>query len=102
MLFPEGSHTRHQIIEHLRALGASLQVVADSHQPDVLREMVGLGLGWTVLPAASEGGDTLVRGPTLFDRTLVLAHRTGSVTDPAVDELADRIRSGARSTARPK
>ena len=92
VLFPEGSHTRHQIIEHLRALGAPLPVVADSHQPDVLREMVGLGLGWTVLPAASEGRDDLVRGPTLFDRTLVLARRAGAVTDPAADELAARIR----------
>ena len=93
VLFPEGSHTRHQIIEHLRAIGAPLRVVADSHQPDVLREMVGLGLGWTVLPPASEGGDDLVRGPPLFDRTLVLARRAGSVADPAADELAERLRS---------
>ena len=92
MLFPEGSHTRHQIVERLRGLGATVRVAADSHQPDVLREMVDLGLGWTALPAASESGDALVRGPTLFDRTLVLARRTGSVSDPAVDELADRFR----------
>ena len=92
VLFPDGSHTRHQIIEHLRALGAPLRVVADSHQPDVLRQMVGLGLGWTVLPPVSERGDDLVRGPALFDRTLVLARRSGAVTDPAVDELADRLR----------
>lgn len=92
VLFPDGSHTRHQIIEHLRELGAPLRVAADSHQPDVLREMVDLGLGWTVLPAASEGSDRLVRGPVLFDRSLVLARRAGAVTDPAADELADRIR----------
>lgn len=92
VLFPEGSHTRHQIIERLHELGAPVRVAADSHQPDVLREMVGLGLGWTVLPPASEGGDDLVRGPTLFDRTLVLARRSGAVTDPATDELATRIR----------
>ncbi|MFW2333288.1 LysR family transcriptional regulator [Ilumatobacter sp.] len=92
VLFPEGSHTRHRIVERLRESGAPVRVVADSHQPDVLREMVGLGLGWTVLPAASEGSDRLVRGPTLFDRTLVLARRSGAVTDPAADELAARIR----------
>ncbi len=92
VLFPEGSHTRHRIIERLRESGAPVRVVADSHQPDVLREMVGLGLGWTVLPAASEGSDRLVRGPTLFDRNLVLARRSGAVTDPAADELAARIR----------
>ena len=34
----------------LRALGAPVQVAAESHQPDVLLQMVRLGLGWTVLP----------------------------------------------------
>ncbi len=93
VLFPEGSHTRHQIVERLRAVGAPVQIAADSHQANVLREMVSLGLGWTVLPAASEGqGDDLARGPVLFDRTLVLARRAASVTDPAADELASRLR----------
>jgi DNA-binding transcriptional LysR family regulator len=94
VLFPEGSHTRHQIIERLQAIGAPLRVAADSHQANVLREMVSLGLGWTVLPGASESiNDDLTRGPVLFDRTLVLARRTGSVTDPAAEELAARIRN---------
>jgi DNA-binding transcriptional LysR family regulator len=94
MLFPDGSHTRHQIVEELRVLGAPLQIAAESHQANVLREMVGLGLGWTVLPAASEAkGDDLVRGPTLFERTLVLATRANSISDPAADELASRLRS---------
>ena len=92
VLFPEGSHTRHQIIEQLRAVGAPLQIAAHSHQANVLREMVSLGLGWTVLPAASEApGDGLVRGPTLFDRTLVLATRANTVSDPAAAELASRL-----------
>lgn len=101
VLFPEGSHTRHQIVERLRALGSSLQVVADSHQADVLREMVGLGLGWTVLPVRSDddGSDGLVRGPVLFDRTLVAARRAGSVADPAVDELAELLLAAARRRA---
>ena len=93
VLFPDGSHTRHQIIERLRALGAPLQVVADSHQPDVLREMVDLGLGWTVLPAASESDDDLVRGPVLFDRTLVLAERVRTAVDPVALDLAERLRT---------
>lgn len=94
VLFPDGSHTRHQIVEELRLLGAPLQVAAESHQANVLREMVGLGLGWTVLPATSEAeGDDLVRGPTLFDRTLVLATRSNSISDPAADELARRLRA---------
>ena len=28
------------------------RLVAESHQPEVLRQMVSLGLGWTVLPVA--------------------------------------------------
>lgn len=94
VLFPDGSHTRHQIIEQLRLLGAPLQIAAESHQANVLREMVALGLGWTVLPAASESSDDdLVRGRVLFDRTLVLATRAKSVTDPAAADLAARIHS---------
>jgi len=92
VLFPEGSHTRHQIVRHLRALGAPLQIAAESHQAGVLREMVRLGLGWTALPAASERGDgDLVSGPVLFHRNLVLARRAGSVSDPAADDLAERF-----------
>jgi DNA-binding transcriptional LysR family regulator len=94
VLFPADSHTRHQIIEKLRDVGAPLDVAAESHQASVLREMVGLGLGWTVLPVTSETAtDELVRGPTLFDRRLVLARRAGSVRDPAADELANRLRT---------
>ena len=92
VLFPADSHTRHQIIDQLRELGAPLDVVAESHQASVLREMVGLGLGWTVLPAGSEGtGDGPEQGPTLFHRRLVIARRAGSVHDPAADELARRL-----------
>jgi DNA-binding transcriptional LysR family regulator len=94
VLFPDGSHTRHRIMRHLRDLGAPLQVAAESHQADVLREMVGLGLGWTVLPVtAAAGRDDLARGPVLFHRRLMLARRSGSVSDPAVDDLAARLRS---------
>ena len=93
VLFPEGSHTRHQIVRQLRSLGAPLQIAAESHQANVLREMVSLGLGWTALPAASESGDDeLVRGPVLFHRNLVLARRSSPVSDPAADDLAERFR----------
>lgn len=91
VLFPPSSHTRHQIIAALRATGAPVQVVADSHQVGVLREMVALGLGWTVLPVSSAPVDDMVAGPVLFQRRLVMARRSGSVSDPAVDELARRL-----------
>ena len=55
VLFPTGSHTRSLIERELRARGARVDVVAESHQPEVLREMARLGVGWTVLPAAQSG-----------------------------------------------
>lgn len=94
LLFPSGSHTRHRIGQRLRELGAPMRIAAESHQPDVLRQMTALGLGWTVLPLdRSLRRDGLVVGPELVARRLVLARRTGSVHDPAVDELARRFRS---------
>jgi DNA-binding transcriptional LysR family regulator len=92
--FPAGSHTRHLILERLRALGAPLQIAAESHQPDVLVQMVRLGLGWTVLPVhPGFPVDEVTLGPELARRRLVAARRAGSVSDPAVDDLADRLRA---------
>lgn len=99
VLFPEDSHTRRAVTAALRSMGAPVDVVAESHQPDVLREMVLLGLGWTVLPS-SQGDDGrgrpgLTVGPRLLERPLVLARRTGSISDPAADELAAELTAQA-------
>lgn len=94
VLFPEGSHTRAQVEGRLRELGVRVQVAAESHQPDVLAQMVGLGLGWTVLPAVQvPPGVQVTIGPEVVRRPLVVAHRDGAVRDPAADELGDRLRS---------
>ncbi|HRE03931.1 MAG TPA: hypothetical protein PLV68_21730, partial [Ilumatobacteraceae bacterium] len=77
----------------LAAVGAPLTIAAESHQPDVLLQMVRLGLGWTVLPPPSPPPSDVVIGPTLLERVLVLAHRSDSITDPAVTTLADRLRA---------
>jgi DNA-binding transcriptional LysR family regulator len=94
VLFPSGSHTRAVIVDLLRRLGAPLDVVAESHQPEVLREMVRLGTGWTVLPVSqAEYGDRpLGTGHRLTTRNLVMATRAGSVHDPVVDLLAAALR----------
>lgn len=90
VLFPADSHTRNLIVDALAREGAPIDVVAESHQPEVLREMVLLGMGWTVLPGAqAEHGERPLRnGRPLMTRQLVLARRAGAVTDPAVDALA--------------
>ena len=94
VLFPEGSHTRASVVDALARLGAPLEVAAESHQPDVLREMVRLGAGWTVLPTmqAEQGDRPLTDGRALMKRRLVLATRRDSVRDPVVDDVAARLR----------
>lgn len=90
VLFPRDSHTRQLIVDALGRAGAPIEVVAESHQPEVLREMVLLGMGWTVLPGAQaeHGERPLGAGRPLVTRQLVLARRAGAVADPAVDALA--------------
>ncbi len=92
--FPSDSHTRQLIVAALAALGAPTAVAAESHQPDVLVQMVRLGLGWTVLPrdAAPRGKASVSIGPEVVERVLVLARRAESISDPAADELARRLR----------
>lgn len=92
VLFPDGSHTRASTMEALRALGADRTVVADSHQPSVVRAMVRLGMGWGAL-SRSPGGDAhgLVEGPELFRRHLALMRRDQSPLDPAAIALAESI-----------
>ena len=92
VLFPDGSHTRASTMEALRALGADRTVVADSHQPSVVRAMVRLGMGWGAL-SRSPGGDAhgLVEGPELFRRHLALMRRDHSPLDPVAVALTELI-----------
>lgn len=87
VLFPSGSHTRALIERELRALGATVDVVAESHQPEVLREMARLGMGWTALPVAA----ATTQGPGLGRRRLALARRVGRSSHPAADLFAAHL-----------
>ncbi|MDE0803762.1 MAG: LysR family transcriptional regulator substrate-binding protein, partial [Acidimicrobiales bacterium] len=92
--FPSGSHTRRLVAHALRSTGATFDVVAESHQPEVLREMVLLDLGWTVLPLAGLGpldGLRVVEAG-LTSRSIVLARRTGAPPDPTRDALERTLR----------
>lgn len=103
LLNPAGSHTRALVIAELRKLGAPLEVVAESHQPEVLREMVRLGVGWTALPTgqAEDGARPLSDGRPLVSRQLVIATRATALHDPAVGLLAREL-SGARPARAPR
>lgn len=89
VLFPEGSHTRALVERELRARGAEVEVVAESHQPEVLREMARLGVGWTVLPEAQAGRRRrdAASPPVLTTRRLVVARRSGRVEHPVADRF---------------
>jgi DNA-binding transcriptional LysR family regulator len=95
VLFPRGSHTRLLIESNLRALGATVEVVAESHQPEVLREMARLGVGWTALPqaqASSRGDQTAEVGPVLGTRRLVVARRRTRTAHPAAETFVETLR----------
>lgn len=93
MTFPAGSHTRAVIAGALGSLGVPFQVVAESHQPEVLREMVLLGLGWTVLPTVQAAGLTPARAAPIATRRLVVARRIAAAPLPAADALIHTLRS---------
>jgi len=96
--YPTGSHTREVIASALAALGAPFAVVAESNQPEVLREMVRLGLGWAVLPEvqASTAAEPLarVRRRPVAERRIVVARRADVPGDAAVDALVDALLDG--------
>ena len=97
MLFPRNAHTRAGIEAALRRRGAPLEVVAESHQPEVLCEMVRLGLGWSVLPVvqAEWGEQPLVRCEILARRRLAIARRAGAAPHPAGLLLEKALQDGS-------
>ncbi|MGH1489667.1 MAG: LysR family transcriptional regulator [Acidimicrobiales bacterium] len=98
--FPPESHTRRHIARALRESGAEFEVEAESHQPEVLRQMVSLGMGWTVLPVvqAEAEPNPLIRArrQPLLTRQLVIALRRGAETEPATIELIGRLKGHAK------
>ena len=97
--FPLGSLTRELIGTALGDRGIDFTVVAESHQPEVLREMVQLSMGWTVLPSIqAERGDrplSPVNTTPLLHRTLVTATRRSAVPNPAAEILSGALRDAA-------
>lgn len=89
--YPVGSQTRALVDNALRRAGKSVNVVAESHQPEVLAQMVALGIGWSVLPVAQVerfGVDLRRVGDDAFTRrTLLVVRRAGGPADPTVDAL---------------
>ena len=93
--FPTGSLTRDLIGEALRSTGSTFSVVAESNQPEVLSEMVLIGMGWTVLPRSQAerppASLTPVQKTPLLKRSLVAATRDSNLVNPAASELVSAL-----------
>jgi DNA-binding transcriptional LysR family regulator len=104
--YPVGSQTRTLVFDALRRAGRSVTVVAESHQPEVLAQMVALGVGWSVLPVAQveRSGAALRRvgAQPFVQRSLVVARRADGPVDPTVDALIRALQpAGASPSRRP-
>lgn len=89
--FPEDSLTRQLAAQRLRTQGVDFDVVAESSQPAVIREMVRLGMGWTVLPAVDAESephalDRAAKEP-VATRTLSLIRLRGRTPSPALQRF---------------
>lgn len=89
VLYPEGSRTRAIIDAAFAGRGWQPEVALESGNPQVLRQMVVMGLGWSVLPQAiaeSDGrADGLRRGARLAERPLHVVRRRTSPPDPRAE-----------------
>lgn len=97
VMYPATSQTRsivdRGLAKHgLTAAGLGGEVAAESGNPRVLRQMVELGLGWSVLPesvAQSAANIQTVDPQPIASRPIVAARRTDAPADPrAADFLA--------------
>lgn len=101
VLYPEGSRTRAIIDRGLAALGIRPRVALESHNPEVLRQMVALGLGWSVLPLSVARDASALResrGPRVAERSLFGLRRT-TENPRAAGFLSLAIDHGARDQA---
>ncbi len=89
VLYPEGSRTRAIIDAAFAQAGMRPQVALESGNPQVLRQMVAMGLGWSVLPAAIAESEPLTsglrRGVLLAERPLHVVRRRTSPVDPRAE-----------------
>lgn len=99
--FPAASRSRTLMARRLRAKGVPFDVVAESSQPAVLKEMVRLGMGWTVLPPVDAETDphalTRATNDPIAERMLTLVRRSDRIPNPALARLLDELRLAART-----
>jgi DNA-binding transcriptional LysR family regulator len=102
-LYQSGSRTRASIDAGLRRLGIEPRVTLESGNPEVLRQMVALGLGWSVLPpAVAEAAAHEThgeRGALVAERSLFAMRRIAAAPNPRAEALI-ALAAGARARHR--
>lgn len=86
VLYPKGRRTRQIIDDAFARLGINPAVILESDNPAVLRQMVMMDLGWSVLPPAIAedvaGTSSVRRGEFVAERPLCAVRRRASPPDP--------------------
>lgn len=95
---PSASRTRTLIDRGLAQLGVTPNVILESRNPIVLRQMAALGLFHAVLPKAlAQDSPQLLKSKTSFvcERTLLAVQRPGDVDDVAAREFVELAQQAA-------
>lgn len=98
VLYPNRSKTRRAIDHALASEGIEPRVVGESGNPRVLRQLVRLGMGWTVLPSdIAETGDNPLerRSAPIGTRTLHAVWRPGAEEDPLIHAFRSTVEHSA-------
>lgn len=104
VLYPRGSQTRAIIDKGFGRMGLAPRVTLESGNPEVLRQMVALGLGWSVLPAAvAEVTPAMARSrrEAVCERVLLGVRRAGAPPDPRAEAFL-ALASGGRTGGKPR
>ena len=98
--YPAGSQSRELISAALAKLGVAMSVVTESSNPDVLRQMVRLGVGWSALPSdVAESGPSPLRrlpGAALTQRGIVALRRTDALPNASAERFFDNLVAATR------
>jgi DNA-binding transcriptional LysR family regulator len=98
-LYESGSRTRAAIDAGLARLGIQPRVTLESGNPEVLRQMVTLGLGWSVLPPAVAEPATDqshgTRGALVAERAMFAMRRASSPPSARAETLVQLASGGA-------
>jgi DNA-binding transcriptional LysR family regulator len=104
VLYPARSHTREEIDRELSRRGWIPRVRLESSNPQVLRQMVSLGFGWSVLPraVAEIGPKALVPASkqALARRQIAISRRATATGDSRAEKFLDLARTWARQQQR--